>query len=42
MAHRPHIPDPVYEKADELCDERDFTSIGEAIRFMAQEGDFDV
>ena len=36
------IPDPVAEQAKQLRDERDFTSVGEAIRYMAREGGFDV
>lgn len=36
------IPDTVYEEAEQVKEERDFPSIGEAVRHMCQEGDFDV
>jgi len=36
------LPDPVYERAKELRDERDFPSIGEAVRYMIREGEHDV
>jgi hypothetical protein len=36
------VPKRVYEKATTLQDERDFATIGEAIRHMAQEGGYDV
>jgi len=36
------VPDTVAEEAKNLKDERDFSSIGEAIRFMCREGGYDV
>jgi hypothetical protein len=36
------VPDTVSEKAQELKENRDFASIGEAIRHMCQEGGYDV
>lgn len=41
MSEQVKIPDPVYEKAQELVEERD-TSIKEAIRIMCREGGYDV
>jgi len=36
------IPDPVYREAEQVKDEREFSSIGEAIRYMVREGGYDV
>ena len=36
------IPDPVYSRAQEVKDEHEFSSIGEAIRYMVREGGYDV
>jgi len=42
MSEHVRIPATVYEEAQKVKDERDFPSIGEAIRHMAQEGGYDV
>lgn len=42
MSQQVRIPDTIYEKAEELKEERDFPSIGEAIRYMCREGGYDV
>jgi len=42
MGKQTRVPDPVYDRAKEVRDERDFQSIGEAIRYMCREGDYDV
>jgi hypothetical protein len=42
MGHRPRIPKSVYEQAEEVKDEYDYPSIGEAIRHMCKEGGYDV
>jgi len=42
MGEQQRIPDTVVEKARELREERDFASIGEAIRYMCREDGFDV
>lgn len=42
MPHRPVVSERLYEKADEVCDEYDLSSIGEALRHMAREGGYDV
>lgn len=36
------IPDTVHEQAEQIKKERDYPTIGEAIRYMCQEGGFDV
>ena len=36
------VPDPVYEVAGEVKEERDLPSMGEAIRYMVREGGYDV
>lgn len=36
------IPDPVYEEAESIKDKKEFSSIGEAIRYMVREGGYDV
>lgn len=40
--NRPRLPGPVVEKAKQLKEEKEFASLGEAIRHMCQEGGFDV
>jgi len=42
VAQRRHIPDTVVQRAKELKEERDFRSVGEAIRYMCREGEYDV
>lgn len=42
VSEQHRIPDTVAERARQIRDENDFTSIGEAIRHMAQEGGYDV
>lgn len=42
MSEHVRIPDTVYQEALRVQEERDFTSIGEAIRFMCREGKYDV
>jgi len=42
MSDQLRVPDTVSERARTLVDERDFASIGEAIRHMCQEGGYDV
>jgi len=42
VSEQHRIPDPVAQKARELRDEMDFGSIGEALRYMAREGGYDV
>lgn len=36
------VPDPVYNRAEEIKEERDLPSIGEALRYMSREGGYDV
>jgi len=36
------VPDPVYDEAEQIKDDRDLPSIGEALRYMAREGGYDV
>lgn len=36
------IPETVVEEAEQVKEDRDFSSIGEAIRYMCREGGFDV
>lgn len=42
MTQQVRVPDTVYEKAEQLKEERDYPTIGEAIRYMCREGEFDV
>lgn len=42
VSEQHRIPDTVAHRAREVRDERDFASIGEAIRHMCQEGGYDV
>jgi hypothetical protein len=42
MTEAVKLPEPVYERAQEVQDEKDFATLGEAIRHMCQEGDYDV
>jgi hypothetical protein len=42
MSEQHRIPDTVAKQARDLRDERDFPSIGEAIRHMCQEGGYNV
>jgi hypothetical protein len=36
------IPDPVLKRAEDVKEEYDYPSVGEAIRHMCQEGGYDV
>lgn len=36
------VPDPVKEKAEDVKDEGDFATLGEAVRYMVREGGYDV
>lgn len=36
------LPNPVYDKAVEIQEEYDYPSIGEAVRHVFQEADYDV
>lgn len=42
MPQQQLVPDPVANKAKELVEQRDFSTIGEAIRHMCREGGYDV
>ncbi|WP_267130385.1 hypothetical protein [Natrarchaeobaculum sulfurireducens] len=42
MTQQVRVPDTVYEKAKEVQEEKDFSSIGDTIRYMCQKGDYDV
>lgn len=42
MSQRVVVPDTVYEQAIELKAKRDMSSIKEAIRYMCQDGGYDV
>lgn len=42
MAQQIRVPDSVYEEAKRLRDEREFSSIGDAVRFVFIEADYDV
>lgn len=36
------VPDSVYEQAKKLKDEKDFATLGEALRYMCRNGGYDV
>ena len=42
MTQHIRVPDTVYDEAERLKEERDFPSIGEAVRYMCREGGYDV
>ena len=42
MAKRPRLPESVIKTAEQVKDEYDYPSLGEAIRHMCQEGGYDV
>jgi len=42
MSEQVIVPNTVYDTAKDVKQERDFSSLGEAIRHMAQEGGYDV
>ena len=42
MTHSVRVPDPVHEKAQEIKEMHDYANLGEAIRHMCREGDYDV
>jgi hypothetical protein len=42
MTEHIRIPNSVAEQARKLKDEQDFATLGEAIRHMCQEGDYEV
>jgi len=42
MTRAVKLPEPVVQRAEELVEERDFATIGEAIRYMCQQGGFEV
>jgi Arc/MetJ-type ribon-helix-helix transcriptional regulator len=42
MREQHRLPEPVAEQAKELKKERDFSSVGEAVRYMCREGGYDV
>lgn len=42
MARRPVIPDSVCREAEKVKEEYEYGSLGEAIRHMVREGDYDV
>jgi len=42
MVSQLRVPDTVRNRAEELKREEDFATLGEAVRHMCQEGDFNV
>jgi len=42
MTRAVKLPEPVVQRAEGLVEERDFATIGEAIRYMCQQGGFEV
>ncbi|UBF23387.1 hypothetical protein HATV-3_gp37 [Haloarcula tailed virus 3] len=36
------VPDPVHSKAEEVQEEYDYSTLGEAVRHMCRHGDYDV
>lgn len=42
MSQRVRIPDTVYERAEELQEEYDYPTLGEAIRQVFREAGYDV
>jgi metal-responsive CopG/Arc/MetJ family transcriptional regulator len=42
MTTQARLPENVYEAAEEVRDEYDYPSVGEAIRHMVREGGYDV
>jgi len=42
MGEHTRLPETVRSKAKELKEERDFPTLGEAVRHMCREGDYDV
>jgi hypothetical protein len=42
MTNGVRVPEPVYEKAEEVKEIHDYASLGEAIRHMCREGGYDV
>lgn len=42
MSEHVRIPETVYAAAVQVKEDRDFPSIGEAIRYMCREGGYDV
>lgn len=42
MSEQVIVPNTVYNTAKDVKDDRDFSSLGEAIRHMCQEGGYDV
>lgn len=42
MSEAVRVPDPVHEKAKEIKDMHDYSTLGEAIRHMCREGGYDV
>lgn len=42
MSQHVRVPNSVYNEAIHVKEERDFPTIGEAIRHMCQEADYDV
>lgn len=42
MPQAVRVPEPVYREAKELRDDRDFSSLGDAVRAMCREGGYDV
>jgi len=42
MPRRPRVPNSVCDKAEEIKEQYDYNSLGEAIRHMCQAGGYDV
>jgi len=42
MGRRPTLPRPVYEQAEEIQDEFEYPTVGEAVRHVFQEAGYDV
>lgn len=42
MSQSVKIPDPLYETAVQVKEDKDFGSIGDALRYMVREGGWDV
>lgn len=42
MARRPKIPDSVCEAAEDVREEHEYSSLGDAIRHMVREAGYDV